>query len=717
MAGEIYRAADVRLVLTLAYPELEEAMIRAGATPDEIYAVASRVTAEPAHLTQAESGDAAPPVLLLDVASYQGNQGLNQIPEAVCTLGVGQDGSSVLPPPLNVSVVHVLEKYWTGEQRAKVFLYVNESAGAGTPDAGHILNDFVPGEAVLLFDGFVTSVNRSGSAANYQFDLRLTSFLSALNYSSSVSASVAPGSSAALAFNSRLSPHLQAGTGFSTMFGPAQLAMGASDAVNTDFWGYWLPAGVNRPSRASDFWGLQHFFYALCAQDLFAWAALTNAQGGATRCTTPEAAVRRNQAALTALQRIEPFSRLDPVDENDRSVIRSGWQAMTTSVRNLTAAATAVGDIDAGYNRRSLILSLGARYYQLGFRYGMPLSARAQLGSSGYGLGRSVAEDLAAENFTTLGPATIWDKLVGQYASRFLFALAPMADRAVIMAIEPGLKRVWQTVYASEVDHWEDSFNTPRRIRGVVLTGDRRSVAGVFAGGNRQAPSARGFDLGTAVYDSCVPGTLIFREAPAWVSNAQLNPAGYANLSMSRPRPAANAPTTSPQAADAIDAATRTAAQGAGLATTAPAAPSSRHQSLMYAYARALYRQEVTRYRSVYFSGRLRIDIGPGSTIDVEAPRDRAVASLLREPTYPMYRGVVLRVTIVIDAENRRAGTGFMLGYVRSPSEAESGPLSADGHPVWSGTTYGIPAAENSVVRQALGERDVINVAESQTDD
>jgi hypothetical protein len=137
----------------------------------------------------------------------------------------------------------------------------------------------------------------------------------------------------------------------------------------------------------------------------------------------------------------------------------------------------------------------------------------------------------------------------------------------------------------------------------------------------------------------------------------------------------------------------------------------------MYAYARALYRQEVTRYRSVYFSGRLRIDIGPGSTIDVEAPRDRAVASLLREPTYPMYRGVVLRVTIVIDAENRRAGTGFMLGYVRSPSEAESGPLSADGHPVWSGTTYGIPAAENSVVRQALGERDVINVAESQTDD
>jgi hypothetical protein len=106
-------------------------------------------------------------------------------------------------------------------------------------------------------------------------------------------------------------------------------------------------------------------------------------------------------------------------------------------------------------------------------------------------------------------------------------------------------------------------------------------------------------------------------------------------------------------------------------------------RNLLDCYAKMIFNQNALRGRSGNFSGRLRFDIAPGSHVKITGSPEPFIGNTdaLAANTY----GQVARVTIEIDAENRRAATAFQTLYLRNDAENASDRTSIADHPFFPG--------------------------------
>lgn len=729
--GSFYRAAKPRTFVGIRRADLDPLLSAAGVLAALSPVLDFHTALEPLHVALRDQGVTdplrTPPVLVLDAVAVQVDGGLNEVPRATCQLAVGRDAGLLAagaPDAAAAAVTHVLESYLGRFVPARVYAHLTTTAAEGVRDLGD--NAAWPDEWVVLFDGLTAGPTRRGTPQDASVVLHLVHFTAALTWSSSLSGLVAagsefPGAFAPGAFAATLTGVL--GNAAMTPLGAVAMTLAGGEAAYTDFWGYNVPPSPANV-RAT---GLKGFLVNLAGQqDLFDWAAFARADVGGAFCADVGRR-RANDGALAALARVEPVWPL--ATTNTAPLAKAVWDATRNAVRAQQQAAYAAGT-NRGVDRAHLIARLGQTgYHATGYRYGVPVSfwlsqqnlqPLVRVFGAALNPGRGFAADIVGATFGDLAPASFWELLAVRYASRYQIALAPMADRAVVVPFQPHLDGVWQTVYASEVDQWDDDMQTPLPVRGVVMVGDRRGLTGVMAGFDPGAPgAAAAMQQADAVYDSCEPGgVFVYRMLPPWLADAPRVPGAYFAVTVqSGRRAAAGVPwSTVPRALAAQDqllaadptlaAAAAAGIPGGGVAYNALMAASDLHRSTANRLAKAVYQQERTRPRTVYVRGRFRTDIGPGSVVRVELPADRYARAALPGTHDTVVTGVVTRVSLALDQEGQAATTGLQLGFVRTEGETARGhPLFAEGHPYWVCACYGVPWCDSVAMRAKLGAR------------
>lgn len=654
---------------------------------------------EPLHVTLRDLGYAdpktTPRILILETIATQIDAGLNEIPQGTCAIAIGRAAHSPDPqtPSLTAgasdlqatSIIHILERYLTQYIPAKIFLDVQSTDGAGVGDLGDNRN--WPSETMVLLDGFTTGPTRRGSAETAQFILHITHFLGGLTFSSSLSGQSAAGAANPVMFQPGLFPSLLSGFGLPmTVFGAAASCMAGGNQIFTDFWGYQVPGNTKTPPSLCT----KGFLDSLAANDIFNWDVFRTADFGGTFCGLEQAAALRNNQARSALSRIEPlwpdWGDLAP-DLDATAAAGAVWDSLGTAIRDAHAAKTSAVD------RFDLIGRAGNAFNLSGYKYGVPIGLYT-INAQPVGLvnepGRGFASDIVGATLGDLAPASFWELIAMRYSSRYQVALAPMADRAVLVPATPVLNGYWQFVYASEIYSWDDDVQTPVPIRGVTLSSDRLNATGVLSG--------PGMINANAGFDSCQPGVFVAKEMPSWLMTYYAAPAITGNATVQGAKSAAGAPwTTGPAALAAIGG----VAVAGKIGVVTPETQSTGNR-----LAQALWQQERLRYRSIYITGRLRVDIAPGSLLTVELPADRFVRQALGNDRDVIMKGMVLRMTHQIDAEAKVAQTSFQLGFARFQGETISGqPLYGEIHPFWATACLGLPWCDSVFLRDLLGDR------------
>lgn len=392
---------------------------------------------------------------------------------------------------------------------------------------------------------------------------------------------------------------------------------------------------ITSTAVSTDLWGaaIKPYLLAIARTDFFNWTRFNSASGFNKTCPGPAPGLSNpNVRAINALNRMEPIGANPPA-----------------------------------------FLGINVPNYTLGTQLAMNKTLDS------FNAALRIAGSLQAEN-QNLAATTMWDRLIGYYAPSFLFAVVPVISTALVVPFIPGLKPsgtgAERNIFANEIDYYESSSTVPKPLRGVILLVDRNPQAGLTQV-NPVRPLIGGqesMQWPGAVYDTCKDGAFICRSAPDWIG-ASILPNLYTNQSaLGTPIPTSQ--DTQGAAVGAVSAAAR---------ALAPAIPKF-DTTLFSNFAQALYAMEVLRHRQARVSGKLRLDIAPGTSVIVELPQDR----FLKSPVQYLY-GNAVRVTIDIDAENQRAGTSLQLAYLRDHAEALDPSLSLTSHPIWSNAWYGAP--------------------------
>ena len=675
--------------------------------------------AEPLHVALTDAGitrpEDAPVIVALDIASVQIDAGLNEIPKATCLMNVGRDVDFLQKGVSNlqaIAVLHLLERYINQQQiPAKIYGRFFQTSAGGIQDLGDNID--WGGEWVVLFDGLMTAPSRRGSNESYAFVVHMTHFTSVLTYSSSLSSSIVAGTDASSGAYQPLFK-LSNRTNLPGQFTPygavaATLARGA--ALFTDFWGYNIPPVDKKPYSA----GLKGFLTNLGSEssDITYWPAIKLATQREGRvCAEEYTSKRSNSEALNALNRIEPFWWIYNLGHEDSKIAWQGIRDILDATREIKGGKA----ID-----RSDLANSG--YYSLvGYNYGVPIAFWLS-GANFTGVAgnlpsvrtpaRGFAHDIAYATWNSLASSSFWDLIV-TYATRYQIAYAPMADRGVMIPFQPFLDGAWATIYASEMFSWQDDTTNPPAIRGVVLTGERKSFTNVMqAGSNPATPGAvEGNMQMDAAYDTCQPGMFIFKNMPAWLMETARSPAGYMpNTVKNSPRNTAAAPWVVGNLAK--EAVTKTLETTDPVLNNAPAIPTEDMKSTAYRLAKSLYQQARTQGRSIYINMRFRYDIGPGSIVYAEIPSDKYIREALNlrgQDRDTVMSGMVLRMSLSIDCEQNTASTSLQLGYCRAEGEMREGnPLFSRSHPFWVTACYGVPWCDSVKIRERLGTRADLN--------
>ena len=718
--SEYFRAVKVTSFLGIPREILDSFLLRSAGDAGYLAikpTLDANTIQEPYHVGLQDEGYLAdaprPEILVLEIRHLQVDAGVNEIPRATVSTAVGRDALKLVGGATDIratSVAHFLEKYFSANQLpAKIYLHTTLTATAGAQDLYD--NNGWPDEWVVFFDGLIVGLSRRGETESAQLVIHLAHHNAVLGYSSSITANTASGTQFPVAFN----PYqiIQRSAGFLppalSMFGVVALALAGGRASETDFWGYQIP-GDNVTSLHQV--GVKGFLYALAQEDVFAWHSLQRADLGASP-GVGVGALTRNTAAIQALDKIEPkWPAWNTVNATNI------WQMLRQTVSSIRTLRTAANSTLA-VSRADIIANTAVptAYFDAGYRYGVPISFWLSGVLSTYTNERAFASDIYGATFPDISAASFWDLIAGSYPSRYQIAICPMATGSVVIPFQPHLAYCWQAIGSSEVFSWEDDFRTPSPLRGVILVGNHASATGFFIQGSDPAvPGAQiAHQQQSAAYDSGETGVFEFRQMPPWLTDAYLPHAAFGNKSNT---PGGRALSlvpwvTGPIAAAVADDVVSQTIGAAGVAAAyalnglirgAPLAPSDARSSTAYRLAKAIYQQERTRYRNLSVTTRFRYDIGPGSYIKLELPADRYVRSALAGLRDASITGMVTRVTMTVDVENRNAQTHYQLGFVRYEGESQAGgKLYADSHPFWSTVCYGIPWADAQWIRNKLG--------------
>jgi len=310
-----------------------------------------------------------------------------------------------------------------------------------------------------------------------------------------------------------------------------------------------------------------------------------------------------------------------------------------------------------------------------GYRFGVPMTMD-NFDILGTRPGNdAIVTDASNEGLRSFIGSTIWEKLVSDFGSRYLFTVVPMATRAIIAPVIPGLRQLWVTIDPVEYDSIALTNFLPRPLRGVVLETGPNSLTGAFGlmRGRGQDIRTIGGRFENANMDE---GMIFFREAPQWIANGVSQMAWARNAAM-------------PPHGNAF-------AGGAGAAAPFPDPLALRNMAkvLWDEFAKAVYLYEVFKTRRGTVTGRIRFDIAPGSSIGLITTEEKFVGAGGGEQ---ILYGIVTGVTVMIDSEAVQGYTSFEISYLRDEIENADPNLSTDVHPIWSTPFAGAPLVQELI--------------------
>jgi hypothetical protein len=291
----------------------------------------------------------------------------------------------------------------------------------------------------------------------------------------------------------------------------------------------------------------------------------------------------------------------------------------------------------------------------------------------------SLVNAIGQQYTATWQGVTMWHKLQ-QYAAQYLFAIVPMAQRALVVPFTPSLREPWRVLELKDYTMTNQSLQLPRPIRSVSIYGGGTFSTLGTGSGNEDDPGFTGFG-GCFVpegFEDDAVGVDLVRQAPAWLKNAARMP--------SRAGQSTGVNDTAPNNLKG----TRRSKKARG--KKGEGTPKEVNEKLgpaLARYAQAVYYQEVLRGRTGMLTGKLRFDVAPGSTIQVEGARKDFLQD--QSSIEDTFFATVTNVTIGLNATTSQAGTGFQLAYIRNQKENESENFSTKIHPIYEQTWKGAP--------------------------
>lgn len=283
----------------------------------------------------------------------------------------------------------------------------------------------------------------------------------------------------------------------------------------------------------------------------------------------------------------------------------------------------------------------------------------------------AIWNDVQAETYESFAQVTLWGKLVSDFASRYMFAVVPRVSDALVIPYIPGLRKLWtQKLRATDYVAVAVTSELHRTLRGVGVFSGVASRTGA----DGREPGQDTAKLGVGGWYSppgADTGMVMLRSGPRWLTGI-IAPDRYSEFSTGGGmRKIGNAMHPGEKS---------TGQSTAGSPPPSPASLKESSKPVFDAYAEALYAYEQLRLRQIEISGKLRFDIAPGSTTELEVSGEKFISN---DALSGNLIGDVLRVTYVMDSENGKAATNFNLAHLRTEQENQLPGFSLDRHPLW----------------------------------
>lgn len=292
------------------------------------------------------------------------------------------------------------------------------------------------------------------------------------------------------------------------------------------------------------------------------------------------------------------------------------------------------------------------------------------------GVIRSLGQDL----FKSYMYTSFWDKLIGEFATKFMFAVVPLVGRSLVVPWQPGSREVWtKQLKPNEYVFVDFNANLPRPLQSVNVVGSFPSSTMVPHFENPEQPQPQQI---IGCYkpkddEESNRGVSHFVQAPQWLMEPIMAGAyvgGTTGVKDQSPQPTATQPD----------------ATNSGPEDPGPEDLRTQSEALFDSYAQALYVRESARGRMGSITGKLRFDIAPGSTVRLEQTAEQFVGAVFDELATPLV-GHVIRMTVNINSESRQATTSYKLAFMRTEQENSDDRFSTPKHPLYSDAFAGAP--------------------------
>lgn len=300
----------------------------------------------------------------------------------------------------------------------------------------------------------------------------------------------------------------------------------------------------------------------------------------------------------------------------------------------------------------------------------VPLALDFQ-GAESQAISESIWNNIQAESFESIAQQTLWGKLL-QLASLYMFAVVPRVEDALVVPYIPGLQSAWKhAIKAGDYDVSDAPQEVEQDLLGVgVLCGVKMT-----SGADMRPNSSDGMDrfgVGGWYSPPNARGLVKLQQGPPWLTNVAASDR-YASFAVG----------------DGVKPISTAQSPGVGDLNAVIMSPDTLRQqtkSLLDAYAKSLYVYERLRLSQLALVGKPRFDIAPGSTVKIEGVGEPFVQKdVLGQDLY----GDVLRVSILLDAEAKKAQASFNIGHVRTADENSEPGVSIERHPFWNGVWKG----------------------------
>ena len=262
------------------------------------------------------------------------------------------------------------------------------------------------------------------------------------------------------------------------------------------------------------------------------------------------------------------------------------------------------------------------------------------------------------------GNADLWDAMEW-FGRMFLFHFVPAATEDSVAPVTPGLSdAVYRVIQPADYFHEDLSVEFEKKFNNLYNRVALITSAFVDSAYTRASTSAPYIGYALVPLNGSQSGQILVNEAPPFLVPGDMPTGNVLNIAAGNPdavNPTVSAPTFD-------KAAVESEFFSSGLGNN---------------YASALLQEIMFEHRRMALVGRLRLDIAPGSSVQVNIPGEAGSSQV--DTLYGMVIGVQVRVEC--GANGSFAHTGFMISHVRSQTEQDS--YTVKQHPlygqVWSG--------------------------------